>query len=51
MCIRDRSKNANEAIDCLKKEGVKGFENYPDIKKYDLWNQMFEICLLYTSSK
>ena len=34
-----KSKNANEAIDCLKKEGVKGFENYPDIKKYDLWNQ------------
>lgn len=26
-----KSKNANEAIDCLKKEGVKGFENYPDI--------------------
>ena len=38
-----KSKNANEAIDCLKKEGVKGFENYPDIKKYDLWNQMFEM--------
>ena len=26
-----KSKNANEAIDRLKKEGVKGFENYPDI--------------------
>lgn len=27
----------------FEKEGVKGFENYPDIKKYDLWNQMFEM--------
>lgn len=35
--------NANEAIEHLKKEGVKAFDNYAETQKYDLWNQAFEM--------